>query len=140
MPQDGWAEGQIPKDPAILSPTSVNKKRLEHQATGSNMEDRTQVGNQRVKYYSALKSGNKHLIKKEELDDLPDNDLNESNYLQYAGDVDEEGKHGPFTNIFSCWNSMVGTGLVTIPWAYAHSGILLGVILTFISFSASFTT
>lgn len=31
----------------------------------------------------------------------------------------ETGKHGSLTNIFSCWNGMVGTGLVTIPWAYA---------------------
>ena len=31
----------------------------------------------------------------------------------------ETGKHGALTNIFSCWNGMVGTGLVTIPWAYS---------------------
>lgn len=28
--------------------------------------------------------------------------------------------------IFSIWNAMVGTGLVTIPWAYSESGLLLG--------------
>ena len=57
-----------------------------------------------------------------------------------AVDVDEEGKHGALTNIFSCWNSMVGTGLVTIPWAYYKSGIILGILLTIFAFTVSFTT
>ena len=35
---------------------------------------------------------------------------------------------------------MVGTGLVTLPWAYSESGIVLGLIITFIAFAASFTT
>lgn len=56
-------------------------------------------------------------------------------------DIDEEtGKHGPLTNIFSCWNGMVGTGLVTIPWAYSLSGVLLGIIFTVITFILAFTT
>lgn len=33
-------------------------------------------------------------------------------------DVDQEGKHGSLTNIFSAWNGMVGSGLVFAPWAY----------------------
>ena len=57
-----------------------------------------------------------------------------------AFDVDDSGKHGSFTNIFSCWNGMVGTGLVTIPWAYSKAGMLLGIILTVIAFVISFTT
>ena len=35
---------------------------------------------------------------------------------------------------------MVGTGLVTIPWAYSKSGLLLGLILTVVAFSVSMTT
>jgi amino acid permease len=52
----------------------------------------------------------------------------------------ENKKHGSLTNIFSCWNGMVGTGLVTVPWAYSESGIILGVILTILSFLIAFTT
>lgn len=52
----------------------------------------------------------------------------------------ETGKHGALTNVFSCWNGMVGTGLVTIPWAYSESGIILGIILTILAFIISFTT
>ena len=35
---------------------------------------------------------------------------------------------------------MVGSGLVTIPWAFSQSGIVLGSILTIIAFAFSFTT
>lgn len=35
---------------------------------------------------------------------------------------------------------MVGTGLVTIPWAYSESGIILGSLLTIGAFCVSFTT
>lgn len=35
---------------------------------------------------------------------------------------------------------MVGTGLVTIPWAFSQSGLLYGTVLTFLSFAVSFTT
>ena len=56
-------------------------------------------------------------------------------------DVDENtGKHGSLTNIFSCWNGMVGSGLLLMPWAYAKAGIVLGSILTLVAFAASFTT
>lgn len=65
----------------------------------------------------------------------------EEGFLQnIPNDVDDEGKHGALTNIFSCWNSMVGTGLATIPWAYYKSGIVLGVLLTIFAFIVSFTT
>ena len=35
---------------------------------------------------------------------------------------------------------MCGTGLVTIPWAYQQSGIVLGIFLTFVAFAFSFYT
>jgi amino acid permease len=56
------------------------------------------------------------------------------------GDTDLTGKHGSLTTIFSVWNAMVGTGLVTIPWAFSQSGLVYGIVLTFISFVVSFTT
>lgn len=57
------------------------------------------------------------------------------------GDIDHQtGKHGSLTTIFSVWNAMVGTGLVTIPWAFAQSGLVYGLSLTFLSFVVSFTT
>jgi len=35
---------------------------------------------------------------------------------------------------------MVGSGLVTVPWAYSQSGMILGLILTWAAFIISFTT
>eukprot|EP00347_Sterkiella_histriomuscorum_P006074 403354168 len=51
-----------------------------------------------------------------------------------------EKQQGSFTTIFSVWNSMVGTGLLTIPWAYSNSGFILGIIITFLQFVVSFYT
>ena len=42
--------------------------------------------------------------------------------------------------MFCAWNAMCGTGLVTIPWVYQQSGIVLGIILTFVAFGFSFYT
>ena len=61
--------------------------------------------------------------------------------VNFIFDEDKEtGLHGSITNIFSCWNGMVGTGLVTIPWAYTESGIIMGLIITFVAFLACFST
>jgi sodium-coupled neutral amino acid transporter 9 len=66
--------------------------------------------------------------------------LNEDLVAHFDFDTDESGKHGSLTNIFSCWNGMVGSGLVTVPWAFNESGIVLGVLLTILAFVISFTT
>ena len=42
--------------------------------------------------------------------------------------------------IFSCWNTMVGSALVFLPWAFQSSGILFGVLITFVSFLISYYT
>jgi amino acid permease len=61
--------------------------------------------------------------------------------IQIPFDIDKEtGKHGSLTNIFSCWNGMVGSGLIFIPWAFNEAGILLGILLTLLAFAISFTT
>jgi amino acid permease len=50
---------------------------------------------------------------------------------------DEDGKHGSLVTIFSSWNAMVGTGMVTVPWAFQQSGVVLGIVLTFVAFAFS---
>ena len=69
----------------------------------------------------------------------PRSQVSDASYLT-AFAVDEEGKHGSITTMFCAWNAMCGTGLVTIPWAYQQSGIVLGIFLTFVAFAFSFYT
>lgn len=46
-------------------------------------------------------------------------------------------KQSSLVTIFSIWNTMVGSSLLTLPWAFAHAGILVGV---FIALACAFTS
>lgn len=96
----------------------------------------------RLKYYSALKT---HQTRESGFADneflaVPEHLIPAEYFIIDFGMKDADGKHGSFTTIFSCWNAMAGTGIVTMPWAFQQSGILLGLILTFIAFVISFYT
>lgn len=39
---------------------------------------------------------------------------------------------------FSAWNAMAGMGMVSMPWAYQQSGLVLGILLTFLAFVLAF--
>ena len=89
-----------------------------------------------------MKTGHGHLSNKKSFLAIPKHLFEEEGFvIQFPFDIDKEtGKHGSLTNIFSCWNGMVGSGLIFIPWAFNEAGILLGIILTLIAFAISFTT
>ncbi|XP_071952040.1 neutral amino acid transporter 9-like isoform X2 [Antedon mediterranea] len=42
---------------------------------------------------------------------------------------DEQGKQGSIVTIFSIWNTMMGTSLLSMPWAIQQSGFACGVVL-----------
>ena len=42
--------------------------------------------------------------------------------------------------IFSVWKTMVGTAVMSLPWAFQESGFVLGLIITFVAFLISFYT
>jgi len=99
----------------------------------------------RLKYYNALQTA--HTRETGLIDDdflvMPDHIIPPEYFLKTIPGMDtsdEQGKHGSFVTIFSCWNGMAGTGVVTMPWAFQGSGILLGSALTFIAFTISFIT
>lgn len=98
--------------------------------------------NFRVKYFSAIRTGHQHLSNRDMFLAIPTNYLDDTHFLQdIPFDRDKDtGLHGSLTNIFSCWNGMVGSGLVFVPWAFSNSGALLGCFLTLIAFAMSFTT
>jgi amino acid permease len=56
------------------------------------------------------------------------------------GKEGEEAKSSSIVIIFSCWNTMVGSAMVSLPWAFMQSGIALGIIISFTSFLISFYT
>jgi hypothetical protein len=61
-------------------------------------------------------------MNKEEFLSVPKHILEEDYFVgglpKALGDDSKDGKHGSFTTIFSVWNAMVGTGMLTIPWGY----------------------
>ena len=42
--------------------------------------------------------------------------------------------------IFSVLKTMIGTAVVSLPWAFQQSGLMLGLLITFFSFMVSFYT
>ena len=56
------------------------------------------------------------------------------------GEADDEKGSSSFVIIFSCWNTMVGSAMVALPWAFQTSGLLFGICVSFVSFVISFYT
>lgn len=80
---------------------------------------------------------------KEEYNQIPNQVLDEDLFVAKMSVGKEEAyeeKHGSLATISSVWSAMVGLGLLTIPWAYAKSGLILGLIITFTSFIISYYT
>ena len=42
--------------------------------------------------------------------------------------------------IFSVWKTMIGSAVVSLPWAFQQAGLLLGSLVSFISFVISYYT
>ena len=42
--------------------------------------------------------------------------------------------------IFSAWNTMIGSAVTTLPWAYQQSGLALGILLSLVSCLISYYT
>ncbi len=88
-------------------------------------------GMQEYKYYSAAKTGYEHLNKDQMLQ-VPEHvkDQFEKVFVPdftLGSESGDKKKNGSLTVIFSVWNTMVGTGMLTIPWAYSNSGLILGI-------------
>lgn len=75
----------------------------------------------RQKYYSALKTGFRHI---NATDNVAQSFLMENKplpmLLPFIGGQDnqEEGTMSSTVIIFSCWNTMAGSAIVSLPWAF----------------------
>ena len=49
-------------------------------------------------------------------------------------------KHNSYVIIFSIWNTMIGTAVVCLPWAFQQAGFLLASCICFTSYLVSFYT
>ena len=52
----------------------------------------------------------------------------------------KENKASSMLIIFSCWNTIVGSTLTQVPWAFQASGIVLAILVSFVSFLISYYT
>ena len=98
----------------------------------------------RRKYYSAIKTGFNHMNKdaKAHLSFLrpPEHSEILPSLMPLVGGGADDEKSSSMVIIFSCWNTMVGSAMVSLPWAYLESGIILGIMISFTSFVISFYT
>lgn len=62
-------------------------------------------------------------------------------YIQAPTQVLEKGKkQSSITTVFTCWNTMIGSGIVALPYTFHESGILLGLIISLIGLVISYRT
>jgi sodium-coupled neutral amino acid transporter 9 len=101
----------------------------------------------RYKYYSALRTGYKHLAPDEQSQTFlnpPVHVVDNNLFLlhnPFAQVGQEQGAKASSTVIvFSCWKTMMGSAVVSMPWAIQQSGLMLGLIICFTSFLISFYT
>lgn len=98
---------------------------------------------QRMKYYSAIKTGLKHMSKSTTYLNVPTHVIDDNAFVLFHGPKkqgDDLKKHGSLSTIFSVWNTMIGSSMLTIPWAFSNSGIVLGIIISLITFIIAFYT
>ncbi|CAI2365038.1 unnamed protein product [Moneuplotes crassus] len=96
----------------------------------------------RMRYYSAIRKGLKHMSQSTTYLDVPTHVIDDNAFIifQTGREDPHDRKHSSLSTIFSIWNTMVGSGLFTIPWAFSNSGIVLGLIISFITFAISYYT
>uniref|UniRef100_UPI00398EEF00 neutral amino acid transporter 9 isoform X2 n=1 Tax=Pristiophorus japonicus TaxID=55135 RepID=UPI00398EEF00 len=88
--------------------------------------------NSRIQYYSKLTTTHKTLVPPDHV--IP---AEEEIYvysplgsaLQFESSIDGFGKNPSLITIFSIWNTMMGTSILSLPWALKEAGFTLGIIL-----------
>jgi hypothetical protein len=90
---------------------------------------------QRMKYYSALRTGLKHLGEAPNYLDTPMHVIEPSWFVLLP-----QVQQSSLITIFSICNCMIGSSLTSLPWAYSQSGLVLGVLISFVLFFICFYT
>ena len=103
--------------------------------------------NSRIRYYDSIRKGHGE---KGSFLKIPSHiantvynqkaDLVEPIMIPFKKNRMRDTKLSSIGTTFSCWNTMLGSGIVTLPWTFYHSGVILGTIISFCSFVASLRT
>jgi len=84
-----------------------------------------EVHYRRYQYYTRLQNQTGVDL---DLLNIPDHVVPSNFYtLTFLGLVKPEGKQSSIITIFSLWNTMLGTSLLSMPWALEQAGILMGI-------------
>ncbi|XP_066298612.1 neutral amino acid transporter 9-like isoform X2 [Branchiostoma lanceolatum] len=76
----------------------------------------------RYRYYSRLAPPDDHRMR------IPDHIVPATLFYPPMF-VDQSGKQGSLITIFSIWNTMMGTSLLSMPWALGQAGFVLGLVI-----------
>ncbi|XP_072920542.1 neutral amino acid transporter 9 [Hemitrygon akajei] len=88
--------------------------------------------NSRIQYYSKLTATHKTLVPPHHVIPAEGEIYVYSplgSALQFESSVDGFGKNPSIVTIFSIWNTMMGTSILSLPWALKEAGFTFGIIL-----------
>ncbi|XP_078253109.1 neutral amino acid transporter 9 isoform X2 [Rhinoraja longicauda] len=88
--------------------------------------------NSRIQYYSKLTTTHKTLVPPHHVIP-PEEEIYVysplGSALQFESSIDGFGKNPSIVTIFSIWNTMMGTSILSLPWALKEAGFTFGIIL-----------
>ncbi|KAG1680686.1 Sodium-coupled neutral amino acid transporter 9 [Nymphon striatum] len=93
-----------------------------HVGASNNLDVNESANFSRYRYYAYLDSNSTKLV-------IPDHVLPPSFFLPLAAFIkpNEEAKQSSIITIFAMWNCMVGTSLLSMPWAIHQAGLFGGI-------------
>jgi len=136
---------------------NVSAETVELDRSGEINPQRSPLYN-RFKYYSAIRTGFKQLnpVALQSFLKAPSTVADPIGYyihppfqrIKKPVDEDQEAssqqgeakKQTSIMTIFTCWNTMVGSGIVSLPWTFQESGFLLGLLICIVSLIVSYRT
>ncbi|XP_033637139.1 sodium-coupled neutral amino acid transporter 9-like isoform X2 [Asterias rubens] len=90
------------------------------------VDDKTAATFNRYRYYSRLAGSPSQ---SDNTLDIPDHVLPPFLLSVELPFKDKEGKQGSIITVFSIWNTMMGTSLLSMPWAIQQAGFVMGLVL-----------
>ncbi|XP_015922770.1 sodium-coupled neutral amino acid transporter 9 homolog [Parasteatoda tepidariorum] len=107
----------------------VHKKRVRREAGSVSI-----ATYQRYRYYTKLADPSIDTLS------IPDHVVPSNFFFPFALLIKPTGKQGSLITIFSIWNTMMGSSLLSMPWAIQQAGFACGMVIMFLMGSLCFYT